>query len=169
MLAAAFDPDGSLSDRASPRLGALRTERKHGRDRLVRRLEELLAKHEELLQDRFWTERDGRYVLPVRADAHERFPGIVLGTSGSGATVFVEPRAVVELGNRQKMLDSDVAREEHAVYAALSARVADSVEGIAAALRALALADVRSAAAKLAKDLGLAFPDVPGRSRKTAQ
>jgi DNA mismatch repair protein MutS2 len=161
-LAACFDPDGSLADRASPRLAELRAERRAGRDRLVRRLDELMKKHEDILQDRFWTERDGRYVLPVRADAHERFPGIVHATSGSGATVFVEPRVLVEMGNRQKMLDAQVAREEEAVYASLSALVGDSIEPIAAAARALAHADVRAAGAKLAKELRLTFPEIEG-------
>jgi DNA mismatch repair protein MutS2 len=160
-LAASFDPDGTLSDRASPRLESLRGERRTSRERLVRRLEELIAKHADILQDDYWTERDGRYVLPVRSDAHERFPGIVHTTSASGATVFVEPRALVEMGNRQKMLDAQIAREEHAIYAALSERVAEAVERIAAAVRALAHADVRAAAARLAIDLDLAFPSVP--------
>jgi DNA mismatch repair protein MutS2 len=160
-LAACFDPDGALADRASPRLLELRAERRASRDRLVRRLDELIKKHDDILQDRFWTERDGRYVLPVRADAHERFPGIVHATSQSGSTVFVEPRALVEMGNRQKMLDSQVSREEEAIYAALSAAVAESVEPIAAAAAALAHADVRSASAKLAKEQGLAFPVIP--------
>lgn len=159
-LAACFDPDGTLADRASPRLAQLRAERKASRDRLVRRLDELIKKHEDILQDRFWTERDGRYVLPVRTDAHERFPGIVHATSGSGSTLFVEPRSLVDLGNRQKMLDADVAREEEAVYATLSAEVADAVEPLAAAARALAHADTRAAACKLAKALRLTFPEV---------
>ncbi len=160
-LAGCFDPDGTLADRASPRLAELRAERRAGRDRLVRKLEELIHKHEDILQDRFWTERDGRYVLPVRTDAHERFPGIVHATSTSGATLFVEPRALVEMGNRQKMLDGQVAREEEAVYAALSAEIAGSVHSIAAAAAALAHADVRSATVTLAKDLRLRFPEVP--------
>ncbi|WP_437777537.1 endonuclease MutS2 [Sorangium sp. So ce1097] len=160
-LAAAFDPDGSLSDRASPRLEELRAERRAVRDRLVRRLEDLIQKHEDILQDRYWTERDGRYVLPVRTDAHERFPGIVHATSASGATVFVEPRVLVETGNRMKMVDAEVAREEQAIYAALTARVAEDIESVAAAARALAHADVRAAAARLARDLDLTFPDVP--------
>ncbi|APR82942.1 Recombination inhibitory protein MutS2 [Minicystis rosea] len=159
-LATCFDPDGTLADRASPRLAELRAERRAGRDRLVRRLDELIKKHEDILQDRFWTERDGRYVLPVRADAHERFPGIVHTTSGSGATVFVEPRVLVEMGNRQKMLDAQVAREEEAVYASLSGIVAEAVDRIFAAASALAHADVRAASAKLAKDLKLNFPEV---------
>lgn len=159
-LAACFDPDGSLADRASPRLQELRSEWRAGRERLVRRLDELIKKHDDLLQDRFWTERDGRYVLPVRSDAHERFPGIVHATSASGATVFVEPRALVEVGNRQKMLDAQVSREEQVVYAALSTRVADSVDAIEAAVAALAHADVRAASVKLAKELRLTFPEV---------
>jgi DNA mismatch repair protein MutS2 len=159
-LERAFDPDGTLSDRASPRLGELRAEYRSTRDRLVRRLEEFIQKHEDILQDRFWTERDGRYVLPVRSDAHDRFPGIVHTTSASGATVFVEPRVLVEMGNRQKILDAQVSHEEQAIYAALSAKVGDHVEQIAAAVRALAHADLRSSAMRLAKDLALDFPDV---------
>jgi DNA mismatch repair protein MutS2 len=160
-IASAFDPDGTLADRASPALERLRAERRHVRDRLVRRLEELLQKHADILQDQFWTERDGRYVLPVRSDAHERFPGIVHAASASGATLFVEPRALVDHGNRLKMVDAEVGREEEAIYAALSSRVAEEVESVAAAARALAHADVRAAACKLAKALALTFPTVP--------
>ncbi len=160
-IASAFDPDGSLADRASPALERLRAERRAARERLVRRLEELLKQHADILQDAFWTERDGRYVLPVRADAHERFPGIVHATSASGATLFIEPRALVDDGNRLKMVDGQVTREEEAIYAALSAGVAEQVESVAGAARALAHADVRAAACKLAKDLSLAFPVVP--------
>jgi DNA mismatch repair protein MutS2 len=159
-LAASFDPDGSLSDRASPRLGELRGERKASRDRLVRRLEELLRKHEAILQDRFWTERDGRYVLPVRTDAHERFPGIVHATSDSGATLFVEPRALVPMGNRQKMLNDQVTREEQAILWSLSQQVAEMVDAVARASEALAHADVRRASARIAEHLGLTFPMV---------
>jgi DNA mismatch repair protein MutS2 len=159
-LASCFDPDGTLADRASPRLAELRAERRASRERLVRRLDELIKKHEDILQDRYWTERDGRYVLPVRTDAHERFPGIVHATSASGGTLFVEPRALVDLGNRHKMLDAEVAREEEAVYARLSSEVADAIEAIAAAARALAHADTRAAACKLAKALRLTFPEI---------
>jgi DNA mismatch repair protein MutS2 len=159
-ITGSFDPDGTLSDRASPRLAELREERRRVRERLLRRLEELMRKYADILQDAYYTERDGRYVLPVRADAHERFPGIVHATSGSGATLFVEPRVVVEMGNRLKMIEAQVAHEEELVYAALSAQVADEVDGVAAAVAALSHADVRAAACRLAKDLSLTFPEV---------
>lgn len=153
-----FDPDGTLADRASPRLFELRTDRKHTRDRLVRKLEELIKRHADILQDLYWTERDGRYVLPVRSDAHERFPGIVHTTSGSGATVFVEPRSLVDMGNRLKMLDAQVAREEEAIYASMSAKLAEELSPISLANAGLAHADLRRATAILSHDLKLTFP-----------
>src|SRR5262249_31593522 len=73
-LASAFDPDGSLSDKASPRLRELRGEFHAARGRMLSRLEDLMTRYEGILQDRFVTEREGRYVIPVRSDAHERFP-----------------------------------------------------------------------------------------------
>ncbi|HEX3342978.1 MAG TPA: Smr/MutS family protein, partial [Polyangiaceae bacterium] len=118
-----------------------------------------------VLQDRFVTEREGRWVLPVRSDAHERFPGIVHATSTSGSTLFVEPRAVVPMGNRLKMLEADVKREEEAVYAKLSALVSDALPSVDAAARALALADVRAATAKLARDQALVFPRIVDEPR----
>ena len=159
-LARTFEPDGSISDRASPELAALRAERRSLRDRVLRKLQELIARHADLLQDTFYTERDGRYVLPVRADAHERFPGIVHSASASGATVFVEPKPVVEQGNRLKMLDAQIDRAERAILAALSAQVAEHAPSIEEAIHALAHADVRGAAARLTADLDLAFPEI---------
>ncbi|MEM1418528.1 MAG: hypothetical protein AAGH15_26775, partial [Myxococcota bacterium] len=94
-LAAAIEPDGTLADHASPELRRLRTEVANLRARIVARLEEILVKSAAILQDRFYTLREGRYVVPVRRDAHERFPGIVHGTSASGASIFVEPRGLV--------------------------------------------------------------------------
>ncbi|MRG92656.1 endonuclease MutS2 [Polyangium spumosum] len=160
-VSSSFDPDGTLSDRASPRLAELRAERRNLRDRLVRKLDEIMRKHADILQDTYYTERDGRYVLPVRADAHERFPGIVHATSGSGATLFVEPRVVVDMGNRLKMVEALAQHEEELVYAALSAKIGDEIDSVAAAVNALAHADIRAAAARLAKDLRFTFPEVP--------
>jgi DNA mismatch repair protein MutS2 len=153
-----FDSDGTLADRASPRLRELRMEWHAARQRMLSRMEELLSRYEGVVQDGFITEREGRWVLPVRSDAHERFPGIVHATSASGATLFVEPRAVVPMGNRLKVLEADVKREEEAVYTRLTALVADDLPSVDAAVRALALADVRAATAKLGRDATLVFP-----------
>ncbi|HEV3191793.1 MAG TPA: Smr/MutS family protein, partial [Polyangiaceae bacterium] len=131
-----------------------------------------MKKHEAILQDRFITEREGRWVLPVRSDAHERFPGIVHSTSSSGATLFVEPRAVIAMGNRLKVLEGDVKREEEAICARLTDQVADALPSVEAAREALALADVRAASARLALDLKLTFPalvDEPRLDLKSAR
>lgn len=157
-LAQSFDLDGTLSDRASPRLRELRQEYQASRTRMLSRLEELMKRYEGILQDDFITEREGRWVVPVRSDAHERFPGIVHGTSSSGATLFVEPRAVIPMGNRLKVLESEVTREEIAVYTRLSALIQDSLPSVTAAISALALSDVLFAIGTLADDLSLSFP-----------
>jgi DNA mismatch repair protein MutS2 len=164
-IAGSFEPDGTLADRASPRLRELRSEWHAARQRMLSRMEDLMGRYEGVLQDRFVTEREGRWVLPVRSDSHERFPGIVHSTSASGATLFVEPRAVVGMGNRLKVLHAEVVREEEAVYARLTALVSDSLPSVEAAARALALADVRSAIATLARDLSLRFPEVVDEPR----
>src|SRR5262249_55730863 len=91
--------------------------------------------------------------------------GIVHATSGSGGTLFVEPRAVIPMGNRLKVLEAEVQREEIAVYTRLSAAIGDALPSVVFALDAIARADVRAATAQLAVDLRLVFPDVADDAR----
>jgi len=86
-LGMSIGDDGSILDSASAELARLREEAGNLRARIIRKLEDLIQKRSAILQDSFYTIREGRYVLPVRADAHERFHGIVHGSSASGATV----------------------------------------------------------------------------------
>ncbi len=164
-LESAFDADGSLSDRASPRLRDLRSQYQAARTRMLSRLEDLMARYEGILQDRYVTEREGRYVIPVRSDAHERFPGIVHATSQSGSTLFVEPRAVIPMGNRLKVLEAEVHREEIAIYTRLSGAIGERLPSVAFAASAIARADVRAATARLADDLKLVFPELTDDAR----
>ena len=99
-LARSFDPVGEILDIASPRLGGLRAAVRVAYDRLRRRLDALVGS--ELggaLQDPIITLRNGRYVVPVKAEARARVKGIVHDSSGSGQTLFIEPLVAVELGN----------------------------------------------------------------------
>ena len=160
-----FDEGGTLADHASPRLKELRQEQRAARARMLARLEDLMRRYADLIQDSFVTEREGRYVLPVRADAHQRFPGIVHSTSGSGGTLFVEPRVVVSMGNRLKVLDGEVAREEEAIYARLSARLCEHLPSVLGAADAMARLDVRAATAKLAAEQRLVFPSLAPKPR----
>lgn len=159
-LSVSIGDDGSILDSASPELGRLRQEVANLRARIIRRLEDVIVKRSAILQDSFYTMREGRYVLPVRADAHERFHGIVHGSSASGATIFVEPRELVERGNRLKMAQAELEREERRILALLSELVGQYVPQLRAAAQALDHADLRNASARLAIDLRARFVDL---------
>src|SRR5689334_1163330 len=124
-LSSSLEPDGSVSDHASPELRDARARVRDAREALKERLEGCLKTHADLLQGRYYTERDGRYVLPVRADAHLRVEGIVLGSSSSGGTLFVEPREATEQGNKPKLRLAAVEREEERILAELTRAVAE--------------------------------------------
>ncbi|MBX3268842.1 MAG: Smr/MutS family protein [Sandaracinaceae bacterium] len=159
-LTRAIEPDGTLADGASRELGRLRGEVANLRGRIVARLEQLLLQHADIVQDRFHTLREGRYVIPIRTDAHEKLQGIVHGTSGSGATVFVEPRAVVSQGNRLKMAEGELEREVTRILGILGARVRERLPEVRAAVAALDRADLRNASARLAEDLRGVVPEL---------
>ncbi len=158
-LEMAIDENGQLLDNASSELKRLRNEIAVLRGRIIRRLEAMIIERESVLQDRFYTEREGRYVLPVRRDAHERLSGIVHGSSSSGASIFVEPQEIVNQGNRLKMAISELAREEARILAELSEITAESVASLAAAADAIDHADLRQASALLGLELGAQVPE----------
>jgi DNA mismatch repair protein MutS2 len=158
LLDGSFDPDGTLADHASFDLKRLRQETRNLRATLVSRLEELIHKHRELLSDAFYTVREGRYVLPVRSDTHERVHGIVHGASASGATIFVEPRSLVLSGNRLKLAEAEQEREEARVLAALSSEIRDAAASVRGAFEALLHADLRAACARFSRELDLEPP-----------
>ncbi|HKP55349.1 MAG TPA: Smr/MutS family protein [Polyangiales bacterium] len=159
-LAQAIGDDGTLRDDASDTLSHVRAEIAALRERIVGRLEDVIAKQAALLSDSYYTLRDGRYVLPVRRDAHDRLLGIVHGASSSGASIFVEPRAVVAHGNRLKMAEAEQEREELRILAALSDRVRERLAELNAAAETLNLLDLRHAAALLARDYKGSLPEL---------
>ena len=120
----AIGPEGEVRDSASPELSRIRRERERVRSDLRERLERLLSTlPQEAVQDRLVTLREGRFVIPVREGRQSQVPGIVHDQSDSGATVFVEPLATVEMGNRLRQLDVAEAREIERILRALTDRV----------------------------------------------
>jgi len=140
-IGGAIDDDGSVLDRASPELARARKKANDARRELVGRLGDLLNRYSDVLRDRYYAERDGRYVLPVRADAPFRVDGIVLGSSASGGTLYVEPREVTELGNKRQMAEAEVEREVARVLGNLSRSAAAHGPALRDAVRATTLAD----------------------------
>ncbi len=151
-LAACIDSDGAVVDRASPELARARSKVRDARDELKRRLGQLLGRFADLLQGQYYTEREGRFVLPVRADAHLRVDGIVLGSSASGSTLFVEPRELTEVGNRLRLAEAEAAREEARVLVELSGEVKAVRDACEVAFFACVAADLCSAATRWADD-----------------
>jgi DNA mismatch repair protein MutS2 len=164
-ISAAIDSDGTVRDSASPILRRLRQEVANLRAKIVARLEAMLLEHREVVQDRFHTIREGRYVIPVRTDAHEKIPGIVHGTSGSGATVFIEPRVLVEQQNRLTLALSEMEAEQLRILAQLSELVRERLPELRAAVDALDRADLRNASARLAEDLKAKVPELVPQAR----
>ncbi len=153
-LARSFDPTGELLDTASPRLGALRAAVRVAYDRLRRRLDALVGS--ELggaLQEPIITLRNGRYVVPVKAEARGRVKGIVHDSSGSGQTLFIEPLVVVELGNIWR--EAQIAEQDEVarILDELSALVGANAELLRETLGALARFDFWAAKAGLAAEM----------------
>lgn len=134
LLRRSLDDAGDLTDDASPRLGQLRRDIRARRRRIVTALERILhgPDAERLLADRFVTIRNGRYVLPVRAEARGRIRGIVHDRSQSGQTLFVEPDDVVEANNDLvqglRGEEQESARILAGLTAAVRARAAELAE-----------------------------------------
>jgi DNA mismatch repair protein MutS2 len=154
-LARSFDPVGEMLDTASPRLGGLRAAVRIAYDRLRRRLDALVgAELGSALQEPIVTLRNGRYVVPVKAEARGRVKGIVHDASGSGQTLFIEPLVVVELGNAWREAQVAETEEIARILDELSAFVAANAAALRETLDALARFDFWAAKAALASEMG---------------
>jgi DNA mismatch repair protein MutS2 len=161
-IADCFDSDGLLSDNASAELGPLRRRASSLRERISHDIKRLMDKPEiaKHLQDRFYTQRESRFVLPVRTDAGPAVEGIVLGSSSSGATMFVEPKQIVALNNQLKVAQLEVEREELRILLSLSELVADEVPTIRENIATGIELDLLDAKARLAVDMNAERPSL---------
>ena len=154
LLAAAIGEDGEVTDAASPALRRIRRERASAQTDLVKLLEKLLAKLDDAVRvpDMSITVRNGRYVIPVRREGRGALGGIVHDESATRGTLFVEPPAAVELGNRIRELEGDERREVDRVLAELTERVRPHRDAMAASLEALVTLDALYARARFADE-----------------
>ena len=161
-LACALDPDGRLRDEASPRLHAIRRQLQRLRTTLQARLETLLLDPTlaAALQDRYVTVRNGRYVVPVRDEARRTLRGIVHDRSASGATLFVEPEAVIELNNQLTQRTLEEREEERRLLSELTREVRAHLAQLDALVDGLGALDLAFARAALAERLHASEPDV---------
>jgi DNA mismatch repair protein MutS2 len=157
-----IDPAGEVRDDASPALAEARREAHQLGNEIQSRIDRLLRNADvaAALSDRYFTVRNDRYVLPVRADARGQLRGIVHDASGSGTTLFVEPEALVEINNRHKQAEIAVERERRRVLRRLSERAASIAELLDSELELLASLDLAFARAALGLEMDATAPEV---------
>jgi DNA mismatch repair protein MutS2 len=151
---------GDVLDSASPALGSARSKIRIAQRRIEEKLHAILTSSatRSMLMDPTIVLRDDRRCLPVKAEYRRAFHGIVHDQSTSGATLFMEPMAVVELNNELRQLEAVERREVEKILSKLTAGVAKVGERLHGSVEVVAGLDLASAKAKLAFDMGATAP-----------
>lgn len=162
---------GDVLDSASLRLAEIRNELRAAHDRLTGKLQRLLAdpKYSPMLQESIITQRDGRFVIPLRAEFKGQLKAVVHDQSASGATLFVEPLDAVDLNNEIRELQLAERDEVRRILTTISQLVGRWSESIVETVGALASLDLAFAKARYAQDLRATEPILrefrPGEGR----
>ncbi|MFT3890554.1 MAG: endonuclease MutS2 [Anaerolineales bacterium] len=149
---------GEVLDSASAKLGNLRREIKISHDRLMSRLQRYLTESANKLQEPIITQRDGRYVIPLRAEFKGQIKAVVHDQSSSGATLFVEPLPIVELNNAMRELQLQERDEERRILHELSVQIGEHHDELKYGVENLAMLDLIFAKAKYAEELKASEP-----------
>ncbi|MEH2193765.1 MAG: endonuclease MutS2 [Nostoc sp.] len=142
-----IDERAQVTDRASQKLGEIRTDLRRLRSQITQKLQNILQAKSGAVQEQLITQRSDRFVIPVKAPQKDAIPGIVHDTSTSGATLYVEPNSVVPLGNQLRQIIRREQAEEEAVRRVLTEQVAavkPDLERLLAIATTLDLATARS-------------------------
>lgn len=158
----AIGDDGLVLDSASPELARLRREIRGAFARLQERLQSMISSSElaGALQESLITVRNGRYVIPVKAAQRRSVRGLVHDQSGSGATLYIEPLAIVELNNRWRELQFAEEEEINRILAELSGLVGGASTAIVLGVETTALVDLAFAKARYATALRCVAPSI---------
>jgi DNA mismatch repair protein MutS2 len=147
-------PDGTLEDRASPQLAAIRREIEKQRRTIQESLRGYLRRLAEggAVQDELITIRGERFVIPVKVEQKRRVQGVVHGASSSGQTVYVEPLETIEQNNELVRLLDDEMEEIHRILVEMTRRIGEHAPSILAAVGVLAELELQFAKARFAAD-----------------
>ena len=163
----AIDPEGEVVDDASPKLRTLRDRLRRQRNRLRGTLESYLRGRDtaKYLQERVVTERSGRFVLVVRSEHRAAIPGIVHGSSGSGASLFLEPLSTVEINNDIVALEEQESEEVHRILSSLADTLRRRALDLRYTLAAAEELDVMQARASFSRLIDGVEPKLAGDAR----
>lgn len=161
-LTDAIDERGAVLDRASPALGRIRRSLSQAQNDARDRVGAILrsAKYARAIQDDLVTIREGRFVVPVKAEFSGEFPGIVHDTSSSGQTLFVEPLAALDANNRVRTLRLEEEREVQRVLEELSRNVGTNAGAIDRNIEMLAQIDILVAKGNVARGMEAIEPEL---------
>ncbi len=157
-----LDERGNVRDNASPELARIRREVRIAHGRIQDKLQGIIhaPRNAPFLQEPLVTQREGRYVIPLKADFKGRIRGVVHDVSASGATIFIEPLSVVELNNAWRELQLAETQEVNRILAHLSGLVAERAAEIEQTVEALAELDLAFAKAKYADAINGTAPEL---------
>jgi len=163
-----LNEQGEVVDAASAALARIRRDMVAARARLLERLQRIIRSpaNREYIQEPIITERSGRYVIPLKAEFKGRIPGIVHDQSSSGATLFIEPLATVELNNRWRKLQLDEEEEIRRILTRLTAQVAGSADLIRRTVEVLAELDLIFARARYSHEIHASEPTLVEDTRR---
>ncbi len=151
---------GDVLDSASDRLAVIRRDIRIVHERLLSKLQKMVSSPEisPMLQEALFTQRDGRYVLPLRAEYKGRIKAVVHDQSASGATLFIEPLSVFDLNNQYRELQLEERDEVRRVLAELSELVGRNSQELLQVVNIIAELDLCFARAKYAEDISASKP-----------
>ncbi len=158
----AIDETGTVRDTASRELSRIRREIFNKSNILRKRLQVILKRvsEEDMVQEEFITLREGRFVLPVKAEHKRHIPGIIHGLSQTGSTVFLEPSEIFEMNNEISLLMNEEKREIYRILSNLTAEIGYEAREFLRSLDVLARLDSIAARANYALEFGGIKPEI---------
>ncbi|MBR3459661.1 MAG: endonuclease MutS2 [Clostridia bacterium] len=161
--------EDEVADAASPALSRIRRQMKLANEKVRAKLNDMIhsSTYSKYLQESLVTIRNGRFVIPVKQEYRQNIPGLIHDQSGTGATLFIEPSAVVELGNEYKKLVMEEAAEVERILIELTEMIKPAANDIYQDLMTLGDIDLCFAKAKLARDMRAVCPKLNDEGRIT--
>lgn len=161
-ISSAIISEEEISDNASAELSAIRRKIRQTELKAREKLEHIVrsSTYQKYLQDNIITTRDGRFVVPVKAECKNEISGLVHDTSASGSTYFIEPSAVVEANNEIRILKSKEQAEIERILAELSAHCAESAEDIVVLFKDIIDLNILFAKSTLASKMNAQAPKI---------
>jgi DNA mismatch repair protein MutS2 len=143
-----IDDRGEIADRASVKLAEVRVQIKQSRQKIYQMLQNIMQRNSGAVQEAVITQRGDRFVIPVKAPQKDSIRGIVHDVSSTGSTLYIEPNAIVELGNQLRQKERQEQREEEAILKALSEKVGEVREDLERVLAVATILDLATARAR---------------------